>query len=813
MKPLRLKILAVLAASLTIAACAASVQSQKADELAAQGDVDGAVQAYRDAIAAAGPGADLAEMQRHLQNAVQVAVRVHLGVAEQALKAHDLTSAESETQKAAAMAADDERVKAVQVKVGSVRRQGGDALSNSRARLQRLSAEPFQPENRTEWQALLADLEWLHDWEMAFPEGIALLHEAAEPVAGYLVAEARQQFVLEQGEAAQTLLQKALKWSPKDKAAHKLQAEMEAAASVARTVQQGNALLADGKFQEAAAAFADALKASPGLPAARQGLAETKRQWLLALLAQFAEADKAGQVGPSLTLLDGARRVAAGDAAAQAHVQQVGAALQAKMAEQVRPKLAAAVRQKLPGAALAYASVLLSLVPEDKQALAAVEAFEPAALARVEYRLLVPAPQPPKGAPAGTAAVLQERLLQRLHGGWAAANHLAVVEPPARQKGKQKSKAPQADASVVADLVNLTIERHDVVEHRIKPYLDHTDVVENEAWVVAQGQQSSALTRLNMATDAMRPVQFEVNRAEASLHQLQDQLAQIQAKMAEEDKAFYAGKPAPCLDGTLNCEETRGHKRWSANVAYYQRGIQRETDILLKQNPELLKLTAVVDADQKAFDVAQKTAAETPRRINKDVSYDHPYEVIRHDAELRARLTLTLLAGSVAKAVGDASLAETLTDYSTDLVEIKGQILEPQKASALPEDASVLVQMADKLLDRAMPPLLDALRNQGDRLLAAVNAAKSELEKTDALMLVALAGEAVSPQLRESAVRELLEKTGWDAAAGMAVLERLVVPAPAPAAAAPAGEAAAPATGEAAQPAGKGKAGKAKKSR
>jgi len=795
MQSIRPHLFAALTAMLALAGCGAAVQTQRADELAAQGDVDGAVTAYREALAAAPSGSDQSEAQARLQAAVSIAVRVHLGVAEQALKARDLTSAESETQKAAAMAADDERVKDVQGKVGAVRRQGDEALTNSRARLQRLTAEPVQPENRSEWQALVADLEWLHDWQLAFPDAAKLLHESAEPVAEYFVAEARQQFALGDGDAARALQQKALKRVPNHKSAEAFRAEMDAADAVARTVRDGNELLAQAKFDEAAAAFGTALQASPGLPAARQGLVETKRQWILALLAQFVESEKTGQAAASLTWLDGARRVAAGDAAAQAHVRQVGAALQARMAEQVRARLAAAVKHKLPGAVLAYASVLLSLLPEDPQGQAAVAAFEPGALARIAYRVAVPAPRPPKGAPPGAAAALQEELAKRLQGDWAAANHVTVVIPPAStRKARHKDKAPKADAQIVSDLVDLAIERQDAPERRVKTYVDHTDLVDNDAWTLAQGQQSSALTRLNVATDAMRPVQMEVNRAEASLSQLQLQLAEIRGKILEEDKAFYAGKPSPCPERTLSCEATRGHKRWSANVAYYQRGIQRETETLLKSNPELATLTAAVDAAQKAFDAAQRLAAETPRQISKEISYDHAYEVTKQDAGLRARLTLTWMVDGQSKAAGQASLAETLTDYSNDHIEIKGHILEQAKPASLPDDAVLLAQMAGKLLDGALPPLLDALRGQGDRLQGAVNGAKSELGRVDALMLVALAGAAVSPQVREPALRELLEKTGWDAVAGMAVLERLAgreVPAPtvAPAASKPAAKA------------------------
>ena len=770
----RLERLAVLTAMLAMCACMVPVQVRQGDELAAKGDIDGAVKAYHEAIAAAGPTTNVDELRERLRAAVERAVTVHLGVAEQALSAHDLVAAESEVQAAAGMAADELRVTAMQARTGSIRHQGGDAVTNCRARLLRLGAEPVQAENLAEWQGLLKDLEWLRDWSLAFPEGVSLLRESAVPIAAYLVGEARQQLALEQPQAAQALVKKALRWVPQDAGALAVQGELDAAAAVQQVLQYGNSLVAEQRFEEATQAFGRALKSSPGLGAARLGLAEAKRQWLLALLATYTQSDKDGPIAPLLALLDQARNVAAGDAAAQAHVDQVGAPVYAHLVPPLRAKLEAATKQRLAAAALVYARLILSLQPDDKLALSAVERFEPIAQARVDFRVAVPRPQAPNAVPPDTVTAFQQRLTARLHGSWAAAHHVDAYLPLSKKELRRKKiKEPQADATLSTDLANLSIERHDSVERRIKPYIDHTDIVPNPEWSQAQGVQSSALTRLNVATDALRPAQAEVNRAEASLHQLQEQLTQIQKQLKEEDEAFYKGKPSPCLDGSLNCPETRGHKRWSANLAYYQRTIQHETDILLKQNPVLQKNTTLVDEAQKAFDTAQKVAAETPRNVSKEIKYDHPYVVTRRDIELRGRVALSLGGGSVAKAVGDGSVGETLSDYSNDLIELKGQVLEAEKASTLAEDPILQAQVIDKLLDGALPPILDVLQRHGERLTQAAGKARSELERAGALMLVALAGEAVPAPAREAALRQLLELTGWDAGAGRIVLERL----------------------------------------
>lgn len=770
--------LAVWTAMLAMCACMTPVQVRQGDELAAKGDVDGAVKAYQEAIAQAGPTSDVEALQERLRAAVERAVTVHLGVAEAALNSHDLGAAESEVQAAAGMAADELRVTAMQARTGSIRRQGGDAVTNCRTRLQRLSAEPVQAENIAEWQGLLKDLEWLRDWSQAFPEGVTLLRDSAAPIAAYLVGEARQQLALEQPQAAQALVKKALVWVPQDPGALAVQGELDAAAAVLQVVQYGNTLIGEQRFEEATQAFGRALKSSPGLAAARLGLADARRQWLLAILASYAQSDKNGPIAPLLNILDQARSVAAGDAAAQAHVDQVGAPVYARIVPPLRAKLEAAIKQKLAGAVVVYARLILSLQPDDKQALTALERFEPTAQARVDFRVAVPLPQASKAIPSATVAAVQQRLTARLHGSWAAARHVDAYVPLSKKELRRKKiKALDADATLSTDLANLSIERHDTVEHRFKPYIDHTDIVPNPEWSQAQGRQSSALTRLNVATDALRPAQAEVNRAEASLHQLQDQLAEIQKQLKEEDEAFYKGKPSPCPDAKLTCDETRGHKRWSANVAYYQRGIQRETDILLKQNPMLQKQTALVDEAQKAFDTAQKVAAETPRNVPKEIKYDHPYEVTRHDIDLRGRVSLNLGSGNVSKAVGDASVGDALSDYSNDLTEIKGQVLEAQKANTLPDDPTLQAQVIDKLLDGALPPILDVLQRHGERLTQAASKARTELERASALMLVALAGEAVPAPARETALRQLLELTGWDAAAGIAVLERLQPPA------------------------------------
>jgi hypothetical protein len=317
------------------------------------------------------------------------------------------------------------------------------------------------------------------------------------------------------------------------------------------------------------------------------------------------------------------------------------------------------------------------------------------------------------------------------------------------------------------------VRRHEQ-EDRSKPYLDRVEVVDNAEWPAAQGRQTAALGELNAALDKLRPVLADVNAAEASLHVMQEQVLQIRKKVADEDAAYYKGKASPCPDGTLSCGETRGHQRWRANVEFYDTQIAKENAKLVRLGPELRRLQQAVDMAQKTFDAAQQVAAETPQRQPKEIWQTHTYQVTRHLLDVHGKLEAALEAGKARTTAGQQQLAEQRSDFSSATVMVKGQVLEPQHASELPEDASVTADVVGRLLDAALPPILALLARHAERHHQAAQMAKTDLERVHHLALAALSLDALPIQLHADAVQRLADMTGYRADSGIVVFENVV---------------------------------------
>jgi hypothetical protein len=106
-------------------------------------------------------------------------------------------------------------------------------------------------------------------------------------------------------------------------------------------------------------------------------------------------------------------------------------------------------------------------------------------------------------------------------------------------------------------------------------------------------------------------------------------------------------------------------------------------------------------------------------------------------------------------------------------VIVKGQLLEPQHASALPEDPTLAVELAQRMAVPAVAPVLEGLRVHAERWLALADGAQDDNQRLHYLMLAWKARGALKPSSAELVRERLKVQAGLDAEAGTIDVQRL----------------------------------------
>jgi hypothetical protein len=552
-------------------------------------------------------------------------------------------------------------------------------------------------------------------------------------------------------------------------------------------LMQAESDLQTGRIEQAYKTF-EALAARPKpLPEAATGLRDAKKRLVADLLLRAKDQRAVKNWPMAMRLAGRAKALTTDDAALTKEAARVFSEMHEKLLSGWQKAMATALKQKLPAAAVLYAQMILTVAPEDKTArkVRAKWAGKVAALAATRLAILADgagAGKKPRGrhkqqepdAPAApTMPGLSDALVAGVKRGLAAAGleraGIAVVT----------DKKAKADAKLLLGVSDAKLERTQAPEPRSKKYLDHVEIVDNPAWAEAQARQSSALLALNVATQELRPVQEGQNDGERELFNQQQQLAEIRKKIEEEDTAYYAAQPSPCMDGSIHCDGARSNVRWHANVEFYTRQIQKQQAHLAEMGPKRVKLQAAVDAKQAAYDAAQKVATDTATRVPKEIWLPYDYQV-QHEtyvaaATLVARLEQQAVAvkGKRKKATPAQAPVETRAqwqqsgeDFATGAITVKGQLLEPNHPSALPGDATVVNQVADKLLAPVLPVVIAAIGAHGERFVRAAATAKDPVAKIDQLALAWLTAPGLPTASREQVREQLGTLTAWLAEPG-----------------------------------------------
>jgi hypothetical protein len=324
------------------------------------------------------------------------------------------------------------------------------------------------------------------------------------------------------------------------------------------------------------------------------------------------------------------------------------------------------------------------------------------------------------------------------------------------------TKTEAAEGTLLAQLTTFDVVRHSSPETRSKAYVDHTEVVANPAYSEAKGRAAMALTSLNGAIEQLRAVQEAQNEALRTLQQSREQLAELEKTVAADDARWYASRASPCQDGKLTCAETRGRQQWGANLAFYRAAIAKDEARVRELEPEQTRLQGVVDDRQGLYDAAQKLLAETPPKSKRDVMLPHNYTVMNHSLKVAAKLVVRWRERGRDVALSEVQQDDAVRGLSNERVEVNGVLLEAAKSSEIPDDAALAPTWANRLLDAAMPPVLESLAKPANRWLQQADLAKDDLAKLDALVVAAQARQALAADGRQRLLAALLDKAGWD---------------------------------------------------
>lgn len=761
------------AGALLVAGCSAPVRNAPVAVAQPTDDPDEKVRTLRRAAAAAEPGPEADLVQAQLSEALQQAVLFHLDRAQRLLRDHDLTGAESELVLVASYDPQDARVLDLKARAAEVRGRCTLALGQVRGLLQRLEGQSYRPEQQAMWQQLADALGVLADWPIDFAEGPKLRLRAAPGLAAWKALEARQLWQKGDIGGAQACLAEAERWQRDHPDVLALRDHMALQGQVIQVRAAVAAQLQKGEYPAALRGADEALKTYPGdvellgiRAKAANGVAEQ-------LVAAAKSARQAGNPVQAAAALANARQAGPTEPKLVKAIDAEAAALKKVVLGTLTKQIATAKGKGWVGTAWVKALALKAILGPDPKRDAAMLKFEAAMDAASSYRLAVSTPP----LPGPLVKTLPTALVSALNTATAAVvmRELAAVTQPLLRVVLVKGGV--ADGRLDVSWGNLAVVRSQVEEPRKKNYLDRTDMVHNPKWDEAQSAQSGALARLNSATDELRPVLDDVNSAEGKLYQLQNQLQEVRRKIDEENRAYYVDRPSPCPDGKLTCPLTHAAKRWKTNVDYYEKRIAEENAKLEVLAPKLARLQVAADAAKKAHDAAALTAEQTPEKTPNEVWLPYDYSVTVYTLKIAAMLQLKWLQGQGKDALvqlqNSPALDEVRQDHSCANVIVKGQLLEPQHASALPEDPTLAVELANRIGKPALEPVLAGLRLHARRWVTKSESAATDDERLHYLMLAWRARAALDPQ-QVAVVKERLEVlAGLDAQASTIDVQRL----------------------------------------
>ncbi len=752
---------AALAVFGAVLATACSGPQESTQTPVAADDVDGAVVAAERQLASA-DFISAPDAKQALENARDRAIATHADAGQRALRNHDLKSADSECKSAQRYNNSDSRVVDLRAKIASARTTVVNLVASSRQSLQKLSGLERNEADRPAWQALCGDLDELALWEAEFPDAAHVRAEAKRPVAQWFVGEARALRAKGQVDAARAALERAAAvWSDSPDVAA-LTKEMSGVSDAAPYLAKGDDLAAQGQFALAVQAYREATVRDPASDQAKKSLATALRQQQRSAMDRARQAAAAGRVQDAIAAAQEGAKVQTGDLQADAEAVALSRSVGQALAGWLYDRFATAQKKKLPGAAWVYGREIQVLVGSYRDVDPSMVKLEAQLVATSAFRLQVVSVVPPKKdhPPEGLAAALHQALQGRLD------KALGPSVQVTTQAGQGK---------LLADISAFSIKRSAERQERRKPYLDHTVIVDNPAYGEAKGKEAAALTALNVGLDALRPVQDQINDGEKQLFQTKQQLAEIEAKVSTEDAAWYKTRPSPCPDKSLRCPQTRASQRWAANLDYYRKNLDKFAALLTRLEPERLRLQAEVEAKQKLFDEAEKAVTETPVRRPSEVWVPYDYVVWQHQLNVSAKLTMNFQQKGAEALHGEATLLQSRSDVATDKVLVKGQMLEPDKPASLPTDPTVVLEGLGQMLDQVLPPVFQRLAHHADPAGLAALEVKDELQRIHQLAIAARGYKAMTPELAQKVLADLLERTGWNMATSEVDAQRLHV--------------------------------------
>lgn len=755
------------------AGCSAPVRDVAPVASQVSDDPDEKVRSLRKAAAAAEPGPEADLIQAQLGEALQQAVLHHLDRAQRQLREHDLSGAEAELVLAASYDPQDSRVVDLKGRAAEIRGRCTLALGQVRGLLQRLEGQSFRAEQQAMWQQLSDALGLLADWSVDFSEGVKLRARAAPGLAAWKALEAKQLWQKGDIGGAEACLAEAERWQSDHPEVAAARERMAAQGKVTQVRAAAADQLQKGAYAVALRAAEEALKTYPS-DAELLGMRATAANGVAdQLVAAAKTARQAGNPVQAAAALANARQAGPTEPKLVKAIDAEATALKKVVLGTLTKQIAAAKAKGWVGTAWVKALALKAILGADPKRDAAMVKLEAAMDAVSGYRLAV-ATAPLSGPLAKT---LPPGLVGALNAATAAEvlrELQAVTQPQVRVS---LVKGGLADGRLDVSWGNLAVVRNQVEELRKKNYLDRTDMVHNPKWDEAQSAQSAALARLNAATDELRPVVDDVNAAEAKLYQLQNQLQEVRRKVEDENRAYYVGRPSPCPDGKLACPGTHGAQRWKANIDYYEKRITEENAKLELLAPKLARLQAVADAAKKAHDAAAVAAEQAPEKTPNEVWLPYEYSVTVYTMKIAAMLQVKWTQGqgkdSLVKWQTSPALDEVRQDHGCANVIVKGQLLEPQHASALPEDPTLAVELAHRIGGPALQPVVAGLRVHAQRWVTRSEAAATDDERLHYLMLAWRARAALEPQ-QVAVIKERLQVlAGLDAEASTIDVQRL----------------------------------------
>lgn len=757
------------------AACGAALHvAAPVKPVSAPATPDDEVTACREAVERAVGGSDADKAAAALASALQKALKFHVERAEIALGALSLTEAEGEIIQAASYDAFDLRVVDIRGRAADVRSKCTLALGQARGLLNLLSGPVQRSQDVNLWQELIEAIAVVVPWSGEFPEIADLRAKAAPIVANWFVYLATAAQQTGDVAAARKHADTALLWHAKNAAAAALKDKLASAGQVAATRAKVKALLDANQPEAALQASDDALKAYPADAAVLTVRKAAAQQIAAQMVAVAKKALAEGRVADTAVAVAAARQLAKEDPALVKTLDSLVKDFSKKVDKALGGQANAAIAARNTGAAWIKLLALRAVLGADAKRDARIGKLDADLTAQSLYRVAINVAALPKD---------QAKELPAAMPGQVAASTTAVVRT-ALQGGGLEGKAIEwavqpatADATVAVAWQAWSVARKNEVEPRKKDYLDHTEMALNPGWDQAQAKQAATMAKMNAANDELRPVLDEFNKAEAALHQLQLQIAELLKKIEQEDDEKYRDKPMPCPDGTTKCPQSWANLRWKAHREYYVKRIDDENRKLEVLAPKLAQLQTAYDAARAEYDRASDVAEKAPRKVPKEVWLPFEYEVMRHSVQIKVRGELILREGqgkaSTIRHQSAPALDDVRQDYATGNVIVKGQLLEAQHGSQLPEDATLVAEVARKVLDPALAPVKEALATHAERWIVRSEAAKIDDERVHFLVLAWRARGALAADRTDLVARRLRDLAGLDAANSTVDVSRL----------------------------------------